>query len=242
VGLHLESCPSCREEFDQLLELRVVLQTKGRQHPEPPAWESVEATVSSRLLPKTTGKQRTRVSLAMAASVGVLAFVGLIAVWLFQGGLPKNAELRGEKSEQIQILTAGLPGLGDFLLDQDAEEVVAGDLFGRLGFVPQAPEVLPGGFRLAKTYLVFDPCGTGCCIIYERGNEIVSLIQDAPSRPVRWALNNLENCSIAGRSCRRGGNQQLEIVQIEPEGKNLTIVAQTGAIDPAVLVEALTGD
>ena len=61
-------------------------------------------------------------------------------------------------------------------------------------------------------------------------------------KEVKRDIEKLEGCIIAGRSCRRGSDRRIELVQIEPEGQNLTIVARTGAIDAAEFVRALTAN
>jgi len=140
------------------------------------------------------------------------------------------------------LALAGLPGLEGFLADHGAEEVKTSDLERRVSFSPQVPEELPGGFRLQRAYVVQDICGAGSCLIYRRGNTLVTLVQHSPSHPVSWRSGAFEDCTVAGLACRRARSPEVEVLQIEPEGRNLTLVARAGVIDPAEFVRALSGE
>jgi hypothetical protein len=240
VERHLEDCAACRLELEELRRLSAFLERQGRQVPEPPAWEAVAATVADRSPPAGALRAWRRADFAIAASLATLALLGLLVARLSRGPEPRLSGTATAKLEEVQMLTAGLPGLDTFLAARGAKEVAPREISQRVGFEPQIPDRLPGGFELAKTYVVFDRCCAGSCLIYRRGQDVIGLVQQPSSHPIAWNIENLEGCTIAGRFCRRGSDRQVEIVQIEPEGRNLTVVAKAGVIDTAALVRALT--
>jgi len=181
------------------------------------------------------GMSRTLIAAAAASLL-----LGVIAVWFFPGDFAGLRGPDGKTSEQTVVHTAGLPGLGDFLSRHRAKEVQVSALTESLEFLPVVPEGLPGGFRLEKTYIVTDSRGTGCCAVYRYGEEVLALVQSAPDHPVKWAVDQLEGCTIAGLFCRRGSDRGVDLVQIEPDGRNLTVIARAGAIESTPLVRALT--
>lgn len=241
IKRHLESCVGCRRELELLSEASSFLREEARSVPAPPAWEAVRSALvaSSRLRP--TRERWLGFDRAIAASIGLLALAALL---FFVAGSEQSPD--GERAaadlEQPRLQLAGLPGLERFLADHRAEEVKTTALGGRVGFSPQVPEELPGGFRLQRAYVVQDSCGAGICLIYRRGDALVTLVQHPPSHPVSWRSAALEDCTVAGRACRRGRDREVEILQIEPEGRNLTLVAPAGAIDQAAFVRALSGE
>ncbi len=236
VERHLESCAACRRELELLTAASGFLREEGRRVPEPPAWESVRDALAVQP-PKSAWKGFNR---GLAASIALVALAGLLfAVARLAGPLPTEPTTAGFKEGPVQL--AGLPGLEGFLADHRAEEVKTSDLGGRVSFAPQMPDELPGGFRLQRAYVVRDRCCAGSCLIYRRGDELVTLVQHPPSHPVSWRSGALENCTVAGLACRRARGREVELLQIEPEGRNLTLVTRAGAVDPAVFVRALSG-
>ena len=167
-----------------------------------------------------------------------MAIAGVLFA-LVRGDWSPETSIAADGVESAQLQLAGLPGLEGFLAAHRAQEVDRAELEGSLDFAAQVPDELPGGFRLEKAYLVSDRCCAGSCLIYRRRDELVTLIQHPPSHPVSWGSGELESCTIAGRFCRRGSVGGVEVLQIEPQGRNLTVVARSGAIDPAVVVRAL---
>ena len=242
VERHLEACAACQQELDDFRLLSATLKQQGRKIPQPPAWQAVAATVDARSRPAGVLRAWLRADFAIAASLGAIAILGLVAGLLLRGQVPELAEGRDTGLAQVEMLSAGLPGLDAFLASRRAVEVPPQKLPENVGFDPQILEELPGGFQLAKTYVVRDPCCTGSCLIYRRGPDVVSLVQQPASHPIRWGFEALESCTIAGRFCRRGSDRQVELVQIDPDGQNLTIVAKAGVIDTAAFVRALTSE
>ena len=233
---HLESCAACRRELELLTAASGFLREEGRSVPEPPAWQSVRGALAARP-PKSVWSGFNR---ALAASIALVALAGLLFAVARLAG-PSRTEPTTAGFQELPVLLAGLPGLERFLADHRAEEVKTTELGGRLGFAPQMPEKLPGGFRLQTAYVVRDRCFAGSCLIYKRGDELVSLIQHPPLHPVSWKSGDLENCTVAGLACRRARGREVELLQIEPEGRNLTLVTRAGAVDPTVFVHALAG-
>ena len=239
VERHLEACTACQTELDDLRLLSTTLKRQGQRIPQPPPWEAVATTVGARSHPAGVLRAWRRADFAIAASLGAIAIVGLVAGLVFRGRAPELSEGPDTGLGQVEMLTAGLPGLDAFLTSRRAEEVAPKDLPKRVGFDPQIPKELPGGFKLVKTYVVRDRCCAGSSMIYLRGQDVVNLVQQPASHPIAWDIENLEGFTISGRFCRRGSDRQVELVQIDPEGQNLTIVAKTGVIDTAAFVEAL---
>lgn len=235
---HLESCADCRRELELLAGAARAIREEGRRVPAPPAWESVKATVAAAKQPRSAFGRWMGNNGTIAASIGLLAVAGLLFA-LVRGEWAPGAGSAEHTVESPQLQFAGLPGLEGFLADHRAREVDSTELDGSLNFAAQVPGELPGGFRLEKAFLVSDRCCAGSCLIYRKGEELVTLVQHPPSHPVSWRSGDLENCTIAGRFCRRSRSGEVEVLQIEPEGRNLTIVARAGAIDPAVVVRAL---
>ena len=242
VAQHLESCPACQQELEDLRLLCGSLKRQGQRIPEPPAWEAVASTVAAHSRPAGVLRAWRRADLAIAASLGAIAILGLLAGLLFRRPVPDLSDGPDFELEQVEMLTAGLPGLDAFLVSSRAEAIPPQRLAEKVAFDPQIPQELPGGFQLAMTYVVRDRCCTGSCMIYRRGQEVVSLVQQPASHPLTWDIKDLEDCTIAGRFCRRGTDRQVELIQIDPEGQNLTLVAKTGVIDTTAFVEALVLD
>lgn len=240
IERHLDDCGGCRREFDLLSEASTFLREEGRKVSQPPAWESVRSRLET-LQERRLWRNRAGLNRAVAASIGLIALAGLLVV-LALGQWPRGREGIGSSIEAPQLKLAGLPGLETFLAEHGALEVDSTALDQSLSFTPDVPEELPGGFRLEKTYLVRDSCCAGSCLIYRRDDELASLIQHPPSHPVSWSSGKLQSCTIAGRLCRRGRDREVEILQIEPDGRNLTIVTRAGALDPLILVRALSAD
>ena len=176
---------------------------------------------------------------AIAASIGLLALAGLLFA-VVRGDWPPGTERTAGRVDERRVQLAGLPGLKGFLADHRAQEVDAADLDERLDFSPHVAEELPGGFRLHTAYLVHDRCSAGSCLIYRRGDELVTVVQHAPSHPMSWRSGDLVDCTVAGLACRKARGPGIEILQIEPEGRNLTLVARAGAIDSELFVRALS--
>ena len=220
---HLESCSACRTELGLLSEASSFLRAEGRSTPEPPAWDSVRRSVEPVRVSGSTWRTWLRFDRALAATLGLLVVGGLVFA-LVRGEVAVDTQKAGLVEEPYLNL-AGLPGLESFLADHQAEEVDTAVLSQRLDFAPQVPEELPGGFRLQAAFVVSDFCCAGSCLIYRRGDELVMLVQHPPSHPVSW----------------KGGDLEVEVVQIEPEGRNLTLVIRAGAVDSAVIVRALSG-
>jgi hypothetical protein len=234
---HLETCAACRRELELLTAVSSLLRGEGRSVPEPPAWESVRETLATSRPPRSIWRGFIR---AMAASIALVALAGL-SFAIARLAWPSRTEPTIEGFQALPVQLAGLPGLERFLADHRAEEVKTTDLGGRVSFAPQMPEELPGGFRLQTAYVVRDRCCTGSCLIYRRGDELVTLVQHPPSHPVSWRSGALENCTVAGLACRRARGREVDLLQIEPEGRNLTLVTRAGAVDLAVFVRALSG-
>lgn len=239
IELHLESCVACRREFELLTEASSFLREEGRNVPSPPAWESVRNSLTASREPRLTWNRWTGFERAIAASIGLFVLAGLLFA-VARVERPKRTERATGAFGDTRVQMAGLPGLERFLTDHRAEKVTASDLSERVGFSPQVPDELPGGFRLQTAYVVRDRCCTGSCLIYRKGDELVTLVQHPPFHPVSWSSSALEDCTIAGFACRRNRGREVEILQIEPEKRNLTVVARTGAIDQAVFVRALS--
>ncbi|MFQ5525903.1 MAG: anti-sigma factor family protein [Thermoanaerobaculia bacterium] len=238
IERHLESCADCRRELELLTEALRVIREEGRSVPAPPAWESVRATVAASTVQRSTWGRWLWDKRTIAASIGLVAVAGIVFA-LVRGEWSPKTDLTADGVESAQLQLAELPGLESFLAAHRAREVDRAGLEGSLHFAAQVPEELPGGFRLERAFLVRDRCCAGSCLVYRKGKELVSLVQHPPSHPVSWNGGELESCTIAGRSCRRSQSGGIEVLQIEPEGRNLTVVARAGAIDPAVLVRAL---
>lgn len=238
---HLALCSSCRRELELLVGASGFLREAGRRVPEAPSWESVRKTIARSRPPRSIWTGSLGRGRAIAASLTLVALAAVVfalaRVEWSQG--PKTA---AAGADQPYLQLAGLPGLQGFLEDHQAQEVETASLPGRLGFVPQVPEELPGGYRLERAYVVQDQCCAGSCLVYRKGSELVTLVQHPPSHPVSWRSGDLENCTVAGRACRRARSREVELLQIEPEGRNLTVVARAGIIDPTVFVRALSGD
>ncbi len=237
---HLETCPGCRQELEVLAEASGFLREKGRIVPEAPPWESIRETVNAPAQLGSTWRRWLTVDRAIAASIGLVVVTGLLFA-VARGEWSRGPESAAGSLEEPRVQLAGLPGLAGFLADHRAQEVDAADLHERLDFAPQVPEQLPGGFRLERAYVVRDRGYAGSCLIYRRGDELVSLVQHSPSHPLSWTSARLQGCIIAGRICRRGRGREVEVLQIEPEGRNLTVVVRAGGIDPAEFVRALSG-
>ena len=240
IERHLGDCSGCRRELDLLGQASTFLRREGGKVSEPPAWASVRSRLET-LRPRSAWRDRVGLEWAVAVSIGLIALAGLL-VALALGEWPRGGDGLDGLVEAPRLQLAGLPGLETFLAEHRAQEIDSTELAQRLNFTPDLPEELPGGFRLARTYLVRDSCCAGSCLIYRRGDELVSLVQHPPSHPVSWSSGTLESCTIAGRLCRRGRGREIEILQIEPEGRNLTIVTRTGTLDPVALVRALAAD
>lgn len=240
IERHLESCAGCRRELELLTEPLSFLRKEGRSVPQPPAWESVRDTLAVARQPRAAWERWRSFDRAIVASIGVLALAGLLFT-VVRVERPQRPERTADAFQKPRVQLAGLPGLERFLADHRAEEVNTADLSERVGFSPQVPEELPGGFRLETAYVVHDRCCAGSCLIYRKGDELVTLVQHPPSHPVSWRSGDLEDCTVADLACRRARGQEVELLQIEPEGRNLTLVARAGTLDPAAFVRALSG-
>ena len=236
---HLESCAACRQELELLTEASGLLREEGRSVPAPPPWEAVRRTLAASGKPRSIWKRWLGFDRAIAASIGLLALAGLLFA-VVRGEWPPGTERTAGRVDERRVQLAGLPGLKGFLADHRAQEVDAADLDERLDFSPHVAEELPGGFRLHTAYVVHDRCSAGSCLIYRRGDELVTLLQHPPSHPVSWRSGNLVDCTVAGLACRKARGPGIEILQIDPEGRNLTLVARVGAIDSALFVRALS--
>ncbi len=240
IERHLHDCSRCRREFDLLCQASSFLRKEGRNVPQPPAWESVQRRLEP-LQERHKWRDRAGLNRAVAASIGLIALAGLLVV-LALGDRPWGGDGTGGSIEASPLKLAGLPGLETFLAEHGALEVDSTALHESLSFTPDIPEELPGGFRLERTFLVRDSRSVGSCLIYRRDDELVSLIQHPPSLPLSWNSGKLLSCTIAGRLCRRGRDREVELLQIEPDGRNLTIVTRAGTLDPVTLVRALSAD
>ncbi|MCZ6507288.1 MAG: zf-HC2 domain-containing protein [Acidobacteria bacterium] len=235
---HLESCASCRQQFARLGEISDVLRQGGPDVPAPPTWPSVREALEESHRPTRADRRGFRFAGPTAASVGILALAGFLFAVALAVRTDRTKTAGPLAAAEVQL--AGLPGLERFLTDHRAEEVTAVDLIERVGFSPDVPAELPGGFRLQRAYVVQDLCCAGSCLIYRRDDELVTLVQHPPSHPVSWGNGDLEDCTVAGFACRRTRGRDVEILQIEPQGRNLTLVSRVGVIDPAVFVSALS--
>ncbi len=236
---HLERCSGCVEELAALREVVDWLGTEGRKVPPAPTWEGVEATV----LERSTGIGRlwrewlSRDSM-LAAGLATIALLGLL--WAARSGIEQGpSETKPPSGTGVELRVAGLPGFDSFLIAHQAEEVSPPELRRRLDFPPLVLEELPGGYRLDKAFLVQGGGSAGSCLVYRRGQEVVGLIQQLPSQKVNWGRAKLRDCSFAGSHCRLGENQGVEVLQIEPDGQNLTVVSKAGSLDPTRMVRSL---
>ncbi|MFQ5768405.1 MAG: anti-sigma factor family protein [Acidobacteriota bacterium] len=136
----------------------------------------------------------------------------------------------------------GLPALAGFLSSHRAEAVPASMLASHLSFTPRIPQQLPGGFQLAESYLIHDLCCAGSCLLYRRGKEVVGLVQQPPSHPLPWPTGRIIQQVLAGVSCRRSLRDGVDVIQIDPEGRNLTLVYSGGTEKPEEMVSYLAGN
>ncbi len=227
VESHLAACQLCSDELTALERVVGLVAENGRRTPAPPPWEQVRAHVEAATEPSRPWSRRAR--LALAASLGGILLVGFLA--LRNEGWRPVLESALQPASEAKPLTAGLPGLDSFLAERQAEEVSPADLGSRLGFHPSVPEELGGGYRLARTFVIRDRCCTGSALIYRRGDDLVTVIQQNPLHPVTWGDSVLEDVQFEGLVCRKGISRGLQILQIEPAGRNLTLVAYEGTVD-----------
>ena len=241
MAQHLEECATCRLELERMKEVSSFLRVEGRRVPSAPTWETVEG----RLVDRAGGRRQmwwrapAPRMVALAASLAAVVAVGVFVDRGWRGRPGRQGLDRGALEAPLEVQTAGLPGLRGFLESHGAREVAPAVLESQLHFRPQVPAELPGGFKLDKVYLIQDRCCAGSCLIYRRGEVVVGLVQHPAAHPVSWSTVELEETTIAGVGCRRSSSREIEILQIEPRGRNLTLVARTGSIDATQLVRHL---
>ena len=242
---HLKECGTCRGELEELADLSSYLRSEGRQVPPSPAWEAVERRLAARVARQQAAwwsRQSTPRLVAMAAALAAVVGIGVV----FQARQSQRPDFlegaRARRGAPVEIQAAGLPGLGSFLEAHRATEIPPAALESELHFRPRVPPELPGGFRLEKAYLIQDRCCAGSCLIYRRGDELVSLVQLPAAHPLSWNAGDLEDCTVEGLDCRRSSGREIEVLQIEPRGRNLTLVARPGSIDATQFVRQLGHD
>lgn len=228
---HLAHCDACREEEAALRRLREFMGVQGRRIPTtPPGWDALEA----RLIRQP--RRRFGPGLLKLAAAFVLGLcLGLLLRAPHPTGPETWAESGGSRS-------AGLPGLQAFLVGHSAQAADPEALASELGFELRAPAELPGGFRLKRAYRIRVGDLEAACLVYARGDQEMCLLQYPSGLPVSWPNEGLEDCRYGGMVCRRSVGREVELLQIEPEGVNLTVVARPGTLDPDHLVRQVTAN
>ena len=95
----------------------------------------------------------------------------------------------------------------------------------RAGFRPVIPAELPGGFRLARCRLMSTSTCRALRLSYQRGGEVIEVLQQPASVPVDWQPTLLQSCVLSGQRCRRSTVCGVEVVQLAAEDLNFLVVA-----------------
>ena len=72
-----------------------------------------------------------------------------------------------------------------------------------------------------------------CCLScsFSESPSEPARVRKNPLHPVTWGDSVLEDVQFEGLLCRKGTSRGLQILQIEPAGRNLTLVAYDGTVD-----------
>ena len=82
----------------------------------------------------------------------------------------------------------------------------------------------------------------GSCLLYRRGEDVIGLVQQDPSRPLGWPSQGVEESQLGGTRCLRLEAEGVDLVQIEPRGRNVTLVAKPGTVEAEALVRTLVSE
>lgn len=244
VQSHLFSCSACQKEWKVIQSISQKIRYEGRRIPPAPEWDKIERELS-----KQQQEPNQRWKPQLSHQVKFAAAAALVLIFTCSFYLTKEYLRPTGKDQFVETpfgLALGLyiqevkasdpPVLSRFLAVHQAQAIPADQLIQKVGFWPFAPEQLPGGLHLEKSYVLATRCCNGVYLRYIRGNEVIALFQQAPGHPIEWEDQTFEDRIIARVPVRRAKVGDLEIVQIEPQGKNLTFVARRGKVDIENLV------
>lgn len=245
---HIESCAACKVEWEELKALREEFQRHGRDVPPPPAWESVESRLPGRTRGAISAHRPWSIRHLLPAAAAILIVISGSSFYITRTLLaPRSAAMETVETSFGQVLDLYLerkgardPAVSErYLAAHQGRPLSKNDLTRRVSFRPLVPGHLPGGFRLDKVYVLATRCCNGTHLRYVRGDQVVALFQQAPGHPTEWRGGDLQDVILAGVSCRRARVGDVELVQVDPVGRNITLVARTGSVKIGDLVRFL---
>ena len=270
IEVHLETCESCRHEHRGLARVTALFRDQGSDIGTAPPWRALErrlqaresAHVSKQLEPASQlASVRQKPWLASVPAkrwiaVGTIAASFALGVGLapfFSSGGPPSIDpatasfLEGWSPDAGVMLPvgAGIPELDAYLEEHRAREVPLDELARYVDFEPRMPRRLPGGYEIARSFVVHEQDQTNTCLLYKRGDESIALLERDTDLPALLRDVRFEERSVGGFSCLVSGRGQTSVFEIEPTedrtGLKLTIVLQEGGADIEELVRFLGG-
>ena len=241
---HLEQCASCHAQFEELRALSAWLQPEKKLSVSPDwntLWYKVAASITPKSKPAALFWKRFCASPAFAMAAGLVIF--LSSFLLTKDYLLKDEPPASASSQVIELYAKTSAADSSRFLKQlsryAAVESSSEGVVKQVAFAPLIRENLPGGFKLDRMYLVGSRCCNGVHFRYLKGSEVVALLQQAPGHPLEWNRAPLKNVTIAGVPCRKAEYKGSEVVQIDPQRRNVTVISKKGALDWNTVVASL---
>ncbi|MFQ5719784.1 MAG: anti-sigma factor family protein [Acidobacteriota bacterium] len=239
IQAHIASCQACADVWETHVTIRDQLRQQGRVVPPAPAWATVQQRLPQpRRVATGQGKQWVSRPLWPVAAVVVLVlFAG--SFYVTRGLLVARAPSLTARSDIVASPFGQVLGLylrqddvsnsamyERLLTAYDAHAVSGEEMAGKVAFTPVVPEELPGGFHLENSYVLATRCCSGVHLRYMKGEQVIALFQQPPGHPVEYRGQGLQNVTIEGVACRQARVGGVELVQVDPDGRNFTLIAR----------------
>ena len=140
----------------------------------------------------------------------------------------------------LQSQEAGTSGFKEMLAFTKAKEADIDTLESEVGFKTTVSEKLPRGFEFDKCYILNSACCSSVYSSYNNGLEVISVFQQAPGHSFASSFDGFRNENIGGVDCRVLEVNGFEIVNVEPNRRNLLIVSRQNVLNGEILKAALT--
>jgi len=240
VNSHLHGCPLCQRKWESFKALSAQIRGRKKNIPPAPSWENLKQKIMNRK--RKLWVKRILIPLTTAAAL--LIIVNSLNVRK-QDQTPvviKNTVTTTQEFDlapYLKEVESSPFQCSNFLAQNRAQLVSVNQLTQLVSFKPYTPQTLPGGFNLEECWLINTENKSCVQLRYMKGETVVDLFQLPPGHLFKWGSKNLKEDIIAGMYCGFEQVGKLEIIQIDPENKNLAFVMRKGQSDSGALVTFL---